>query len=719
MPNSADTPDRAAGNRAAGRSGSAARNDPPNREPAAGETHTPWRVEGPRPDQGNAPALRWRPGRPFWWTLVVLLILNWLVSSLFLRAPQRTELPYTLFRTQVQAGNVSTVNAVEDALTGKFRKPVRYPAGDKGKDVREFGTHRPSFADDNLFQLLASKNVEVTARAPAGPSLLTQILIGFGPTLLLVGLFIVLARRATAGGAGGLGGIGKSKARRFEPEAGPRTGFDDVAGIDEVEDEVTEIVDFLRSPDRYTALGATMPKGVLLSGPPGTGKTLLARAVAGEAGVPFYIASASEFIEMIVGVGASRVRDLFDQAKKNAPAIIFIDELDAIGRARGGAMSVGGHDEREQTLNQILTEMDGFTGRESVIVLAATNRPEILDSALLRPGRFDRRLTINPPDSVGRRKILDVHVRKVTLGEDVDLDALAAATPGMVGAELANLVNEAALVAARRSHTAVQMGDFTDALERLVLGTARRIVQSAEDLQRTAYHESGHALIGMLTLGADPVRKISIVPRGHALGVTFQAPDIERYGYSTSYLQGRIAGMLGGRAAEQLIYGDITTGAENDIEQATSIARQMVGRWGMSPAIGPVSVLPSPAQEQQLAFGGGSGGPAPATRELVDVEIRRILDDGYSVALDLLTAERSRLDRLARALVAAETLDSPAAYAAAGVSWPGPTAEGGEPGQDAARPGGGAHAGSLRAEPNRPTTPAASALPDDQRPTEY
>jgi cell division protease FtsH len=408
-----------------------------------------------------------------------------------------------------------------------------------------------------------------------------------------------------------------------------------------------------------------MPKGILLSGPPGTGKTLLARAVAGEAEVPFYIASASEFIEMIVGVGASRVRDLFEQAKQNAPAIIFIDELDAIGRARGGAASLGGNDEREQTLNQILTEMDGFTGRESVVVLAATNRPEVLDSALLRPGRFDRRLTINPPDSIGRQKILEVHARKVPLARDVDLEALASSTPGMVGAELANLVNEAALVAARRDHAEVQMADFTDALERIVLGTARRIVQQPEDRRRTAVHESGHALIGMLTPGADPVRKISIIPRGHALGVTFQAPDIERYGYSSEYLRGRIAGMLGGRAAEQLVYGDTTTGAESDIEQATRIARAMVGRFGMSRQVGPVSLLPGAGQEQP--FGGDPNAPAEETRRLIDDEVRRIMEECETVALDLLATERGRLEQLSEALLEAETLDAVDAYAAAGL----------------------------------------------------
>jgi cell division protease FtsH len=407
---------------------------------------------------------------------------------------------------------------------------------------------------------------------------------------------------------------------------------------------------------------------VLLAGPPGTGKTLLARAVAGEADVPFYFVSASEFIEFIVGVGASRVRDLFETAKTNAPAIIFIDELDAIGRTRGGSLSVGGHDEREQTLNQILTEMDGFTGTEHVIVLGATNRPEILDPALLRPGRFDRRLTISPPDQAGRRQILDVHARGVPLADDVDLDAVASATPGMVGAELANLVNEAALLAARRNHTQVQQADFTDALERIVLGSERRILLSAEDRRRTAYHEAGHALVGMLTPGADPVRKISIVPRGHALGVTFQSPDADRYSYSASYLRGRIAGALAGRAAEELIYDDVTTGAENDLEQATGIAKQMVGRWGMSEKVGTLSALPDPRREQTLGLGGD--GTSPATQELVETEARRILDQGYDQALETLRANRQRLDALVEALLRTETLDAADAYHAAGIPIP-------------------------------------------------
>jgi cell division protease FtsH len=651
-----------------GRTDAGSSERPDRAAPPEGADRVPWRVEGARPSDGRSPQRPRLFGPRFWVWLLALLVLNWVLSALLVRPPERTEVPYTFFRAQVEAGNVASVTGIEDAINGEFKNPVRYPEGDQGQEVTRFSTHRPEFAaDDKLWELLTSKNVQVSAQPPPGPSLLERLLVGFGPTLLLVGLFVLLARRA-AGGAAGLTGIGRSRARRYEPETGKRTTFADVAGIDEVEDEVAEIVDFLKSPDRYRRLGAVVPKGVLLAGPPGTGKTLLARAVAGEADVPFYFVSASEFIEMIVGVGASRVRDLFETAKSNAPAIIFIDELDAVGRTRGGSLSVGGHDEREQTLNQILTEMDGFTGTENVIVLGATNRPEILDPALLRPGRFDRRLTISPPDQAGRRQILDVHVREVPLADDVDLDAVASATPGMVGAELANLVNEAALTAARHDHAEVHQADFSDALERIVLGSERRILLSAEDRRRTAYHEAGHALLGMLTPGADPVRKISIVPRGHALGVTFQSPDADRYSYSASYLRGRIAGMLAGRAAEELIYDDVTTGAENDLEQATGIAKQMVGRWGMSDKVGMMSVLPDPRREQPLTLGGD--GTSPATRELVETEARRILDQGYDQALEVLRANRHRLDALVEALLRTETLDAADAYQAAGVPMP-------------------------------------------------
>jgi cell division protease FtsH len=531
--------------------------------------------------------------------------------------------------------------------------------------VLQFTTQRPTFADDHLFQRLQASGVTVNAEPPSqGTPLWEDLLLWFGPALLLGGLFAGLGRSGRLGGLGAMGGFGQSKAHRYDPASGKRTTFADVAGIEDVKAEVTEIVDFLRDPGRYRQLGAQIPHGVLLSGAPGTGKTLLARAVAGEADVPFFSISASEFIEMIVGVGASRVRDLFTQAKQVAPSIIFIDELDAIGRARGGAGSTGGYDEREQTLNQILTEMDGFTGSEGVVVLAATNRPEILDSALLRPGRFDRRVAVSPPDQPGRRQILAVHTRGVPLAPGVDLDALAASTPGMVGADLKNLVNEAALAAARQGHSQVTMADFTGSLEKILLGTVRGIVLSAEERERTAFHESGHALLGMLTPGADPVRKISIIPRGQALGVTFQAPQADRYSYSAQYLRGRIAGALGGRAAEEIVYGDVTTGAESDLEHASQIARQMVGRWGMSPAIGPVSVLPPPGQETFL----GMDGVAPATKELIDAEARRIVEECYGQAMATLRDSRDRLERLARTLLEQETLDEYEAYAAAGVA---------------------------------------------------
>jgi cell division protease FtsH len=485
---------------------------------------------------------------------------------------------------------------------------------------------------------------------------------GFGPTLLLLWLFYSFYRR-TAAGLGGIGGLGKSSARLYD-SSGRRTTFADVAGIDDAKDELVEVVEFLRDPDRFTRLGAAIPRGVLLTGQPGTGKTLLARAVAGEANVPFFSVSASEFIEMIVGVGASRVRDLFQQAKKTAPAIVFIDEIDSIGRARGAAMSFGGHDEREQTLNQILTEMDGFSPNEGVIVIAATNRPDVLDPALLRPGRFDRRVVVSPPDQVGRRAILEVHTRAVPLADDVDLVAVAASTPGMVGADLENLANEAALMAARRGHEAVQIEDFTDALEKIILGTERKIVLSAEERERTAYHEAGHALLGMLQPGADPVRKVSIIPRGRALGVTFQSPDTDRYAYSEGYLRGKIIGALGGRAAEDIVYSTTTTGAESDLVQVSRIARKMVGRWGMSPEIGPLSVLP---EDDNIAAPFATGEASPQTLELVDREARRIVDECYQMAVETLEKNRGRLEALARALLDKETLEEAQAYQIAGL----------------------------------------------------
>ncbi|HKN92820.1 MAG TPA: ATP-dependent zinc metalloprotease FtsH [Thermoleophilaceae bacterium] len=642
--------------------------DATQRKPQGQQDHRPWRVEGHK-DQPQQPQRAMPPPRSrFWWFVVAALILNIVLSFALSGKPSVTKVPYTLFYKQVQAANVSEISSKGQEIQGDFKKAVAYPPGKDAKKITQFQTVRPDFGDDGLTQALLKNNVTVNAHpVETGTPLWQTIVFGFGPTLLLVGLFIALMRRG--GGAGGmLGSFGRTTAKRYEHSEN-RTTFKDVAGIEEAEQELMEVVDFLRNPQRYLKVGGAIPKGVLLAGAPGTGKTLLARAVAGEADVPFFSISASEFIEAIVGVGASRVRDLFRVAKEAAPAIIFIDELDAIGRSRGGGVSFGGNDEREQTLNQILTEMDGFTGAEGVIVLAATNRPEILDQALLRPGRFDRRVFVNPPDKDGRKQILSVHTRSVPLADDVDLAQVAASTPGMVGADLRNLVNEAALTAARRNHERVHSADFSDALEKIVLGTERRITLSPEERERTAYHESGHAVLGMLEPGADPVRKVSIIPRGQALGVTFQSPESDRYGYGANYLRGRIVGALGGRAAEQIVYGDVTTGAESDLEQVTGIARQMVGRWGMSDAVGLVSVLPRPGNESPFPAADANA-PAESTRELVDAEVRRIVDECYSQAIERLQDNRHRLDSLAQALLEHETLDEEDAYRAAGFDEP-------------------------------------------------
>ncbi|MEU7043043.1 ATP-dependent zinc metalloprotease FtsH [Streptomyces varsoviensis] len=630
-----------------------------NPVPPRGNPDQPWRAEGTPPAPGPKRKMPGGWGRLVLTAIAVFLITDVLLS--FFGGSDTKSISYTEFSNQLNADNIAKLYSKGESIQGELKAKKPIPDG-KG-DYTQFETQRPAFANDKLWETLAKNKVTVTAEPVVKErSFLYNLLISLAPMLLLVVLWIFIARRMRGAMGGGMGGFGrKAPPKPVVPEEGKRTTFEDVAGIDEVEAELTEIVDFLKNPDAYRRLGARMPGGVLLAGPPGTGKTLLARAVAGEAGVPFFSASASEFIEMIVGVGAGRVRELFAEARKVAPSIIFIDEIDTIGRARGGG-GMGGHDEREQTLNQILTEMDGFSGSEGVVVIAATNRADILDKALTRPGRFDRTVTVSPPDRDGREAILRIHTRRIPLADDVDLAQVARTTPGMTGADLANLANEAALLAVKRKQSVVGPAEFSDALEKVQLGAERPLVMPAEERRRTAFHESGHALLGMLQPGADPVRKITIVPRGRALGVTLSTPDADRYAYTEEYLRGRIIGALGGMAAEQTVFGVITTGAENDLEQVTGIVRGMVGRWGMSERVGRLTAIPSDAQQ---AYGLSA---APATLDAVDNEMRRIVDDCYEEACRLLTEHRAQLDALAEALLANETLEEDEAYRVAGIT---------------------------------------------------
>jgi cell division protease FtsH len=632
---------------------------------------TPPAPRRPSPTPPQRPRFGFSPRWIFF--VLALLALNLFISTRAMGPESRVRVPYSpFFLQQVKTKNVEKITSKGTDIQGTFRKKVTF---EDSKPTTRFRTEIPAFANtDQLSQLLQENDVTVNAEPlETGSPWWQTVLFGFGPTILFVVLLFWLYRRA-GNVQNALGSFGRSRARRYEP-AGDKVTFADVAGIDEARDELNEVVDFLRNPDKYRKLGGRIPHGVLLSGPPGTGKTLLARAVAGEANVPFFSLAASEFVEAIVGVGAARVRDLFKEAKANAPSIIFIDELDAIGRSRtsGVAGFSGGNDEREQTLNQILTEMDGFDSATSVIVIGATNRPDVLDQALLRPGRFDRRVAVQPPDRTGREAILRVHTRGVPLGPDIDLARIAASTPGMVGADLANLVNEAALTAARRAHEVVEEADFTDALERILLGAERQVLISDDDRRRTAYHEGGHAIVGMLTPGADPVRKVSIIPRGMALGVTFSAPDADRFNYLEPEVLAKIKVALGGRVAEEIVFGKISTGAESDIEQLTGLARQMVGRWGMSDAIGPISVIP---RDGTGPFLPGVAEVSAETQKLLDDEVRRIVAGAHDEVVTLVTENRARLDALASALLEHETLDEDDAYAAAGVTRPQATAAG-------------------------------------------
>jgi len=560
---------------------------------------------------------------------------------------QRVELTYSDFYTQINEQNVKSATFIgSNDIQGDLKTPV--------KGATAYHVVQLPNGDPQLAQLLIKNGAVVAYQAPTDNSFWINLLIYILPWAFFIGIFFFLSRRATQGQQG-IFSFGKSRAKLILEDR-PSTTFADVAGVDESKYELQEVVEFLKTPQKFQRLGGKIPRGVLLVGPPGTGKTLLARAVAGEASVPFYSMSGSEFVEVLVGVGASRVRDLFDQAKKAAPSIIFIDEIDAVARQRGA--SINTNDEREQTLNQLLVEMDGFDSHQAVVVIGATNRPDGLDQALLRPGRFDRRVTVDRPDWNGRLAILKIHTRNVPLASDVELVGVARSTTGMVGADLANLVNEASLLAARRDLDKVNQRCFDEALDKILLGAERPLVLSEEDRNITAYHEGGHALTGLLSEGTDPVTKVTIVPRGQALGVTMYTPLDDRYNYSKDYLLAQVVTALGGRAAEQVVFNRITTGAENDLQRVTMIARQMVTRWGMSERLGTVSF-----SERQSPFlsGGDTGGPttySEETAEVIDEEVDRIVRTCYARAVELLTTHRPTLDRIAEELRRHETVDA-------------------------------------------------------------
>jgi cell division protease FtsH len=602
------------------------------------------------------------------WLLLAFVIAWNVVAFLRPRAEEQPVIPYSTFVAAVQQGLVEAVTISGSSVRGEFTQPVRIadgqllrpgaplPAGvdeQKAVTVTQFRTTLAENTQPQLIELLQAHGVGRIDIEQGGSSTWPGLLVGFLPFLILIGLLLLLGRNL-ARGQQNVFSFGRSRARVYDVER-PRVTFADVAGEEEAKAELAQVVDFLRNPAKYHRIGARLPRGVLLIGPPGTGKTLLARAVAGEAGVPFFSVSASEFVEMFVGVGASRVRDLFERAKTQAPSIIFIDELDAVGRQRFAGLGVG-NDEREQTLNQLLVEMDGFEAHHDVVVIAATNRPDVLDPALLRPGRFDRQVTVGLPDRRGRAAILRIHARGIPVAPDVDLDSLAVATPGFSGADLANLVNEAALVAARRGKEVVERSDFEEALDKILLGTARSMLMSEDERRVVAYHEAGHAVVASFTPGSDPLRKISIVPRGRSLGVTVQTPDEDRFNYTKSQLFGRLAVLLGGRAAEELVFHEVSTGAQNDLKEATQLARRMVGLWGMSEELGPlylglgeqhVFLGREIAQDHQIA---------ETTLDRVDAAVQRILTSAKEQAQMLLIEHRRELDRLAELLVAEETV---------------------------------------------------------------
>ena len=574
--------------------------------------------------------------------LVILLVMIMLYNIMANRQQQQPALAYSDFLVAVEAGDVRSVTLQGQNIEGVYQ------------DERTFNSFAPD--DPGLVEELRSKGVVIEAKPEEDGSFWMTMLVSWGPILLLIGVWIFFIRQMQSGGGKAMS-FGKSRAKLMS-DTGVQVTFKDVAGVDEAKDELEEIVSYLRDPKKFSRLGGRIPKGVLLVGPPGTGKTLLARAIAGEADVPFFTISGSDFVEMFVGVGASRVRDLFMQGKKNAPCIIFIDEIDAVGRHRGAGLG-GGHDEREQTLNQLLVEMDGFESNEGVILISATNRPDVLDPALLRPGRFDRQVVVPRPDIKGRSKILKVHARKVPLSPDVDMDVVAKGTPGFSGADLANLINEAALLAARANKEQVEMDDLESAKDKVMMGAERRsLVITEKEKNVTAYHEAGHAVVAFYLPGADPVHKVTIIPRGRALGVTMYLPSEEKYNESRSGLNTIICTLLGGRVAEEVVFGEITSGASNDIERVTGIARKMVCEWGMSDKVGPLAYG---EKEGEVFLGRDLGhmkNYSEATAVEIDAEIRRIVQEGYERTRKILSEHKDGLTRLAEALLEKETLDA-------------------------------------------------------------
>ena len=612
------------------------------------------------PDEQPGLDRRWRI---LIWVLLALALVPWLWGQFF--AEEGLELSYTTFREQVRAGNVEQVTIRDDRITGELTEPVEGVVNGETVSDAEFVTFVPSTGDESLLDLLEANEVELNAE-PASQFSWGTILISVLPFLLLLGLGYMLFSRMRSQGQG-IFSMGKSRARLYE-QGEDVTTFEDVAGVEGAKAELQEIIEFLRNPQRFQRLGGQMPKGVLLVGPPGTGKTLLARAVAGEAGVPFYSITGSDFMEMFVGVGASRVRDLFQEAKQRAPSVIFIDELDSIGRRRGAGLG-GGHDEREQTLNQLLSELDGFEPSENVIVIAATNRPDILDPALLRPGRFDRRITVDKPTMLNRLEILKIHARNKPLAEDVTLKRVARGTPGFSGADLENMLNEAALLAARKDKAEIEAEDIEDARDKILMGLERENLDLTEqELQMIAYHEAGHAVVAAVLPNADPIHKVSIVPRGRAMGVTQQLPEREKYLYPREYMLDRMAVMMGGRSAEDLVFGSPTSGAENDLKQVTKVARKMILDWGMSKRLGRVALG---GEEDEVFLGEDLTRRrrySESTAREIDEEVRDIVDEAYERASRILSHYREKLDLVAEALLEHEELPGERVVELIGVS---------------------------------------------------